>query len=879
MFNKSIEYVLDNFQTSTDGLNDQEVKKRIEEDGLNKITLKKERHWIILFLKSFTDPLCMILMLSAIVALLTTLILESDNPDLVDPFFIFGTVILNAFISLFQELKTIKSVKALKKLSSPFCIVRREGKVKKIPADQLVCGDIVILEAGNIVPADLRIISANSLKVNESNLTGESLPVEKNQNKINNDKLMLGDQKNMLFSSTLIVAGKATAVVTRIGKQTEIGKIAVQIQNEKQLKTNLQRKINHFSKMLAYIAVILCIGVFILMEFTTSSELSETILISITLAISIMPESLPVMVSVALAISSNRMAKKNVIVKDLKVIESLGSVNIVCSDKTGTLTQNKMQVDKVIFNNKIIDRENFNYNSEKIDHFLNSKVLCNDAQIKLDKKIGDPTELGLIEFLQYKKFNELKLRDQYTRINEVPFDSERKLMTTVNLVDEHKFVYSKGAIDNLLNICKQIYVNGKVINLTKQMKDEILQLSDKLSEQALRVLGFAYKEYDGDDKNLENNLIFLGAIGMEDPIKESAKIAIQKMKAAGIKIVMITGDHKVTATAIAKKLEITQDDNKTLNGLEIDGLTNDELIEKLKAGVCIFSRVNPEHKVKIVKCLQQLNYTVAMNGDGINDAPSLKAADVGVAMGIQGTDVSKEAANVILVDDDFQTIISGIDEGRNVYYKIKKAIAFLLSSNLAQLISLLAIILIYGRSAESAANILWFNLIIESILTIPIAMSANNPHLMGNKPRDKNENIFQGIISSIIFLGVITGITAIGSYLIGNYCFEQNEQLASSFMFFTLIMAPIFTSLIFEPKVYNGQSFMKNKFLFLFPGVAFVLNIFIFFTPGVNGTIFGVTEVQSFLELFTLFSLSIIPFFALIIFQFFQKKISNFKKK
>ena len=689
------------------GLSSTEALRRLEKYGKNKLETKKKK---TLF-KQFLSQLKVMIYILIIAAIISAFLGEIS-----DALIILLVIIINAVIGVIQESKAEKALDALKELSTPKALVKRDGSLKEILSEDIVPGDIVIIDAGRYIPGDLRLIDTANLKIEESAFTGESVPSEKDASFLPDKEIPIGDQNNMAFMSTLATYGRGVGVVVGTGMNTEIGKIAKMIEQEENDETPLQKKLSELGKILGFLAVGICILIFII-SFFQGRDLLEMFLTSISLAVAAIPEGLPAIVAIVLALGVQRMVKKNAIIRKLPAVETLGSVSIICSDKTGTLTQNKMTVTTVYTNDSYIKESEFNLNDNESKLLVDCMVLCNDATYSEKSQTGDPTEIALLESPFKLNILKEKLEKEFKRIDEIPFDSDRKLMTTVNLVDDKKArVFTKGALDSILSICNKISINGKLLDFTKEYKAKVLENSNIMSDKALRVLAFAYKDISKENivlDSLEKDLVFIGMVGMIDPPRLEVKDSIKLCKSAGITPVMITGDHKNTAFAIANELGIAEDISQAITGHEIDRFKEEEFNEKI-INYRVFARVSPEHKVKIVKAFKSHGNIVSMTGDGVNDAPSLKAADIGVAMGITGTDVSKGASDMILTDDNFSTIVSAVEEGRKIYLNIKKSIVFLLSCNLGEILTLFTAILLNWNSPLQPIHILWVNLITDS---------------------------------------------------------------------------------------------------------------------------------------------------------------------
>lgn len=737
------------------GLSTSQASELISKNGKNSLNKTSKKS----ILKMIFEQLNNILIYILIIAAILSFFLGEPKEALI----IFLVIILNASIGIFQESKAEKSLEALKNLSSPKALVKRDNEIIEINSEDLVVGDIVILETGRIIPADLRLIESVNLKIDESTLTGESIPIDKNSNETYEDiNLPLGDKKNLAFMSTTVIYGRGTGVVVETGMNTEIGKIASFLDNSQTELTPLQKKLNNLGKQLGILTIAISIIIMVI-GLIQGNDLFEIFLTSISLAVAAIPEGLPTIIAMVLAIGVQKMIKKNAIVRKLSAVETLGSVNIICSDKTGTLTVNKMTVVKFFSNNTLLDASKFDINNEANKLLIKNMCLCNDATYSENSKTGDPTEIALLEFssVHNQKMN-------YKRLREIPFDSDRKLMTTVNNINDKFYSFTKGAVDNLLSLCTKVLINNEILDLTDSIKNKILENAETMANNALRTLGFAYKEIVHlREEEFENNLVFLGIVGMIDPPREEVKDSIEKAKKSGIKTIMITGDHKNTAFTIAKDLKIADNINQAMLGSEIDNLTDEEFKEKIK-NISVFARVSPEHKVKIVRALKSSGNIVSMTGDGVNDAPSLKMADVGIAMGITGTDVSKNASDIILTDDNFKTIITAVEEGRNIFNNIKKSILFLLTCNLGEIITIFLSILFNFPIPLNPTHLLWINLITDSLPALSLGVDTHDKDVMKQKPKKVNERIFSNSsILKLFFGGLLIGIISLISFLIG----------------------------------------------------------------------------------------------------------------
>ena len=787
-YRKNVNEVEDYLQTNMEkGLDLNEVKKRQEENGFNELRAEKKKSLFIKFLEQFKDFMIIVLIIAAIVS---GVIGIARGEGIADTIIILIVVIANAIIGVAQEAKAEKSLEALQKLSGHEAKVIRDGTIQTVPARELVEGDIIVLDTGDYVPADLRIFEAINLKSQEASLTGESVPVEKHAEAIDKDELPIGDRSNMLFSSSLITYGRGKGIVVETGMKTEVGKIAEMISSTEEQETPLQKKLNQLGKTLGMAALAICFFIFAI-GLIQGREIISMFMTAVSLAVAAIPEGLAAVSTIVLAIGVQKMVKKNAIVKKLPAVETLGSSSVICSDKTGTLTQNKMTVQKVFVNHTVYDVSSLDENSEFIKYNKENQevkllvydgMLCNDTKIADDGSLtGDPTETALVDIALKMGFTQ-NVYNELPRIDEIPFDSERKLMTTVHEKDGKYIIYTKGGVDELLDICVSYIDHGEIKNDLKSFIPTIEDINEKMAKDALRVLAFGYKELDHkpNKEEMENNLIFVGMYGMIDPPRDEAKLAVDKCKTAGIKTVMITGDHKITATAIAKKLGILENEKEAITGTELDKISDDDL-EKNIRNYSVYARVSPEHKVRIVKAWQKNNEIVAMTGDGVNDSPALKTADIGCAMGKVGTDVAKEAADVILVDDNFATVVSAVEEGRRIYDNILKVIQFLLSSNVGEIVVLFLATLfssviakICGISNVGAleilmpVHILWINLVTDSLPALALAFDPANDDVMNRKPLKQTKGIFtKGMTYRIIYQGIMIGILTLVAFIIG----------------------------------------------------------------------------------------------------------------
>jgi P-type Ca2+ transporter type 2C len=735
------------------GLSKEEAKKRYEESGPNALVEKKPKTKIAMFISQLKDTMIYILFAAATVSAILG--------EFSDSVIILIVVLLNATIGMIQESKAEQALEALKKLSSPFAALRRDGKIIEVPATELVVGDIVLLEAGRIIPADLRLISSINLKIEESALTGESVPSEKDCNYIATEEIGVGDQINMAFSSTSVAYGRGEGIVVHTGMNTEIGKIATLISQSSDEMTPLQKRLEDLGKLLGILAIVICVAMFGI-AVIQKRDIVEMLLTAISLAVAAVPEGLPAVVTIVLALGVQRMVKVNTIVRKLPSVETLGAVSIVCSDKTGTLTQNKMTVTKIYLNNQLKDVNELSLKNDSL--FINGFVLCNDASTANGSRIGDPTEIALLDMGAIVDVTREGLETTNPRINEQSFDSTRKMMTTVHKTQEGNIIsYTKGAMDIILERCNKIILNGKLEDINHNHIKNIKDAATEMARGALRVLALAIKE--NDDSATEENLVFTGLVGMIDPPRPEAKDAVSVFKSAGITTIMITGDHKDTALAIAEELGIADSEAQCITGSELNELTQEELNQKV-SNLRVFARVSPENKVMIVKAFKSHGNIVSMTGDGVNDAPSLKSADIGVAMGITGTDVAKGAADMVLTDDNFATIERAVAEGRNIYENIKKTVLFLLSANFGEVISMFTAIVVGLAAPLQAIHILWVNLITDSLPALALGVDTKDKDIMRLKPRDPKESLFaNGGMIFTLYNGLIIACITLGAFL------------------------------------------------------------------------------------------------------------------
>lgn len=836
------------------GLGNKDVEIRQDEFGKNKIEEGKKESLLVKFLNQFKDFMIIILIISAIISAVVSYL--EGTGDYFDSIIIIAIVIFNGIMGLIQEAKAEKSIEALKKMSAPVAKVRRNGKIYTVNGEDIVPGDIVILETGNYIPADIRLINTYNLKVEESSLTGETEAVEKDENEIfSNKKISLGDMRNMVFAGTAVVNGHAEGIVTNIGMNTEVGKIASMIITNEAPQTPIQKKLSEVGKVLGIACVAICVLIFVIGVIKKISVV-EMFMTSVGLAVAAIPEGLPAIVTIILSIAVTKMAKRNAIIRKLPAVETLGSSKVICSDKTGTLTENNMKVVEIIGNkNKILEYG----------------ALCCNCEINDGMVEGEPTEVAIVREAVKEKQNK-----SLPRICEIPFDSNRKLMTTVNELENGKYrIITKGAPEILLNRCDYYEENNNVQAMSSSFLSRIKNKNEKMAEKALRVLGVAYLDVDIMPKEvtsefLEKGLIFIGLIGMIDPPRKGVKEAVLACRRAGIKTVMITGDHITTAKAIAKDLEILRGSEVAITGQELDKLSDNKL-EKEIMKYSVFARVTPEHKVRIVKAFQKTGAVVAMTGDGVNDAPALKKSDIGIAMGLKGTDVAKNASDMILNDDNFVTIVDAVRQGRNIFDNIKKAIHFLIATNIGEIVTIFVGLLLGVKSPLLAIQLLWVNLVTDSLPAIALGLEPPEKNIMNRPPRDSRKSIFaDGLMGKIVAQGFMIGMFTILAFFIGNKYY--GIEIARTMAFISLGML----ELIHSFNVKSEESIFKvglfeNKYLIGAFLLGTILQLGIVFVPSF-AEIFKLTELNSTQWLITII-ISITP----IIIVELQKKFNELK--
>lgn len=793
-YKKDVDEIFQELNTSKDGLSEEEAQNRLRKDGLNKLVEKKKQSLFVKFLAQFKDVMLIILLIAAVVS---GVVSYKTGESFTDSIIILFVVILNAILGMLQEAKAEKAIEALKSMSLPYIKTRRNGKIVSTKVEELVVGDIVLLEAGDYVPADLRIVETHSLKIEEAALTGESLSVEKTSRKLSeNVDLALGDRKNMAYSGSNVVYGRGEGVVIATAMNTELGKIADALSNQKVEITPLQKKMNELSKILSIFVIVIAIIMFII-GYLQGNAVINVFMLAISLAVAAIPEGLSAVITITLAIGVQKMAKENAIVRKLSAVEALGSTEVICTDKTGTLTENKMKVRKVLLGDKTFDvtsEEDIEIfkkfrkdNKFDVDTLINSFALCNDTTYGEDNgnkvTLGDPTETALVEFTDLLNTSKEELDENCPRISELPFDSNRKMMSTLNEVNGNYYVYTKGATESIIENCTRILLNGKVEDITEENVEYIKKCNHEMANSALRVLAFAYKEVGSDEKINEKDLIFVGLSGMMDTPRKEVFKAVERCFNAGMIPVMITGDNIDTAIAIARELKILDSEKQAITGLELDKMSDEEFIKNVE-NFRVYARVSPENKIRIVRAWKKKGKIVAMTGDGVNDAPAIKGADIGVGMGITGTEVSKSVSSMVLADDNFATIVLAVKEGRRIYANIQNAIAYLLASNLAEIL-ILFIASLLNQTILLPIQILWINLVTDTIPAIALGFEKEAKDIMRQKPRAKSEGLFTPFMVFRIIIPAIIKVIAVYSlyFILKN---KYSHEILMSVVFITL---------------------------------------------------------------------------------------------
>ena len=820
--NQGIDQTLENVKSTKEGLSSVEAEQRLAQNGKNALVGAKKVPAILRFLAQFTDPMIIVLLVAAAVSAVFAIV-QTEYAELIDSGVILLIVMVNAIIGFVQENKAENALEALKEKNKPFVKVLRDGAQKVIPSEDLVVGDIVVLEAGDVVPADLRLVDSVSLKIEEAALTGESVPVEKEFNTVIDENAPLGDRINMAFMGGTVTYGRGLGVVIATGMQTEMGKIADMLANTEQSESPLNKQLAKTATMLSIIVLAIAAIIFTVALIRNPAEWMESFMTAVAIAVAAIPEGLPAVVTIVLAMGVQKMSRQNAIVKNLPSVETLGCCQVICSDKTGTLTLNKMTV-----------KETYSTANEQL--LCEIMALCNDTVITETGLAGDPTETALVSYAQEQGYDYVSLRDANARINEKPFDSVRKLMTTVHDTANGVLSYTKGAPDILISRCTKILTTDGVRDITEEDIATAKQANSAMANKALRVLAAAYCEGENLD---EENLIFVGLMGMIDPPRPEVKLAVEKCRSAGIHVLMITGDHMDTACAIARELDILRDDNLTATGAELDNMTDEYLAENINK-YSVFARVSPENKVRIVKAFKAQNKVVAMTGDGVNDAPSIKEADIGIGMGITGTQVSKEAADMVLTDDNFATIVGAVEEGRKIYSNITKAIQFLLSANIAEVLCLFIASVILGVEFMTPVMILWVNLVTDSFPALSLGVEEAESDVMKQPPRKNGGSLFAGRMGAdILIQGFMQTALVMLSFCFGHYILPDgvaNESVGMTMAFVSLCFIQLFHSFNLRSQrnsILNKKLF-ANKFLNLSALLGVALTLVVILVPGMD---------------------------------------------
>ena len=832
------------------GLSTSEASKRLEEYGPNRIESSNKKSLGQKILDQILDPMVILLVVASIISAFTG--------DTVEAIIIIAIVIINAIMSIYQEGQAEDSVAALQKMSSPEATVIRDGKPKKVKADELVPGDIVVLETGDIIPADIRLLDSRNLQIDESSLTGESVAVEKDADAVYNEEVGIGDRENYAFSSSIVTYGHGEGVITATGHDTEIGKIATSLETVEDKETPLQRQLKDLSKKLAILVIIVSIMVFVVGYFRSTMDILDNFMVAVSLAVAAIPEGLTAVVTIVLSIGMNRMVEKKAIVKNLVSVETLGSTTAICSDKTGTLTQNEMTITKVFTDFKEYDVDGSGYapngdislDGEKIESDSEIELLMTIASLANDANLveengtygitGDPTEGAMLTFSEKWGINQENLNEAHPRIEEIPFDSDRKMMTTFHKLDDSFYAMTKGAPDVVIGNSTKIMIDGKLEDFTDEMKEKVLAENTNLAKQALRVMGYAFKPYEtleGEEittENIERELVFVGLTGMIDPPRPEAKAAVAECHRSGIDVIMITGDYYETALAIAKDLGIASDASQAMQGSELNDKSEEEIREIVKTKR-IFARVSPQNKVQLVNALQANDEVVAMTGDGVNDAPAIKNADIGISMGITGTDVAKDTADMILVDDNFATIVNAVEEGRVIFSNIKKFVSFLLSCNIAEVLIVFLSILFGLPSPLTPIQLLWLNLVTDAFPALALGVEPAEADIMERDPRDPNEGILSGETGrGVIFQSIAITVAVLLAYVIGlKYIFPGNIEGAHTMVFATLITSELLRAFSVRSEKYTLRElgFFSNKSLVKATLLSFVLLLIVMYIP------------------------------------------------
>lgn len=832
------------------GLTSDEARKRLEEFGPNSIESSNKKSLVKKIIEQVADPMVILLVLAALVSAFTG--------DAIECAIIIAIVVINAIMSIIQEGRAEDSVAALQKMSSPEATIIRDGVRKKVKAEELVPGDVVVIETGDIIPADLRLLESSNLQIDESSLTGESVAVEKDFNKEFNEDIGIGDRDNFAFSSSIVTYGHGKGLVTATGANTEIGKIARSLENVEAKDTPLQRQLKRLSKLLAVLVVVVCILVFVVGYFRSNMGILENFMIAVSLAVAAIPEGLTAVVTIVLSIGMNRMAERKAIVKNLLSVETLGSTTVICSDKTGTLTQNEMTITKIYTDENEFEVEGSGYepvgdirddkgeivkNHEQIKLLMTIASLCNDANLTREdnsyKITGDPTEGAMLSFAEKWNINQENLNEKHPRLNEIPFDSTRKMMTTFHEQEGEYYAFTKGAPDIIISKCSKVLLDGKLVDFSEQLKKKALDVNTDLASQALRVMAYAFRplesmNIDLTTENIEHDMVFVGLTGMIDPPRPEAKAAVKECHESGIDVIMITGDYFETALAIAKDLGIASSRDQAMQGSDLNNKTDAEIREIVKTKR-IFARVSPENKVQLVKALGENGEIVAMTGDGVNDAPAIKNADIGISMGITGTDVAKDTADMILVDDNFATIVNAVEEGRVIFANIKKFVSFLLSCNIAEVAIVFLSILFGLPSPLTPIQLLWLNLVTDAFPALALGVEPAEPGIMKEDPRDPRKSIISGKTrTNLISQSIFITIAVLLSYVVGlKLIFPDSIEGAHTMVFATLITSELLRAFSVRSEKYTLKElgFASNPQLIKATILSFALLLLVMYVP------------------------------------------------
>ena len=808
----SAEECLNKMSSSMFGLSNNEVQVRLKDSQNLLISKQKKSNLFLKFLAQLKELMVLILLFSSLISIIIGAI-ENSSSEIVDGIIILGIVVMNAIFGVVQEHKTEKAIESLKKMTEAETLVLRDSRVEKIPSSSLVHGDIVVLEAGAIVPADVRILESTNLKINESALTGESNAVSKSADVVYHENKAIADRKNMAYCGSVVENGHAKGLVVAIGKESEFGKIAESLKETKKELTPLQKNIQSVGKILTYLILLIATVTFILEVIARPHEILNAFLTAVAISVAAIPESMPAVITIIMSLGIAQLSKQKAIVKKMHAVETLGCCDVICSDKTGTITQNKMTVKEIY--------ANFEENSEFFNLLLHDMTLCNNGQMGKEGYIGESTEVAL---LNYAKLKGVKLEEEIPRTFENPFTSDRKMMSTQNIYHEKKILFVKGALDRVLERCSKIAVCDQVVPLTEVERKKIMKMNAEMCKNALRVLAFAYKESESTE---EEDLTFLGICGMQDPPRPEIMSAVEKCRGAGMRPVMITGDYKDTAFAIAKQIGIVHNENEVMSGEDIDKCSDEEF-SKVVEKINVFARVSPAHKVRIVEALKKNGHNVAMTGDGVNDAPSMKKASIGIGMGKSGTDVTKEVADLIITDDNFATIVVAVEQGRKIYSNIQKTVKFLFSANMAEILALFFITILFpNHTFLLPVQILFINLITDSLPAIALGVEKVESGVMKEKPRSQKSGLFSnGVGVSIVVLGIIQTLLTLSAYIFG--LFMYNESVAMTMAFYTLNLIQLFYMFTARTKecCFKSNPF-KNKFFSLALGAGLGLLILI----------------------------------------------------